>query len=181
MYIKNKKLNKMTEIKKIKIKGSEVRVIKLKDFECVVPPLPDKFNWQKYDMPNLFTSLSAQEVAARIFEASFIAGEWVAINMSDLYNLAMQDAKTSPRYKTLVRLLGVSCIYDGLRFLLGENEDYDQHHLHPLYDECDEFEEIGFYDDFDNSLSKSVLEIIKVDNETFYSPTKELIKTALKH
>ena len=178
---KNKKLNKMTEVTKIKINGIEVQVVKLEGFENVSPPLPDQFNWQKYDMPKLFQNSSAQEVAARIFEASFIAGEWVAINLSDLYNLAMQDAKTAPSYKTLVRLLGVSCLYDGLRFLLGESDDNDQHHLHPLYDECDEFDEIGFYDDLDNSLSEPVLEVIKVDKETFYGPTKELIKTAFKH
>jgi hypothetical protein len=167
--------------KTIKINGIEVRVIKLEGFENVVPPLPDQFNWQKYDMPGLFTNASAQEVAARIFEASFIAGEWVAINMSDLYNLSMQDAKTPPSYKTLVRLLGISCLYDGLRFLLGEREDYDQHHLHPLYDECDEFDEIGFYDDFDNTLSESMLNRIQVDDEIYYSPIETLIKIALKH
>ena len=167
--------------KTIKINGIEVRVIKLEGFENVVPPLPDQFNWQKYDMPGLFTNFSAQEVAARIFEASFVAGEWVAINMSDLYDLAMQDAKIAPSYKTYVRLLGISCLYDGLRFLLGEKEDHDQHHLHPLYDECDEFDEIGFYDDFDNSLSESMLNRIKLDNETFYGPSKTLIKIALKH
>lgn len=171
----------MENITKIQINGLEVRVLKLKDFENVVPPLPDKFNWEKYDMPGLFTNFSAQEVAARIFEASFVAGEWVAINMSDLYNLAMQDAKTPPNYKTSIRLLGLPCISDGLRFLLGETEDYDQHHLHPLYDECEEFDEIGFYDDFDNSLSKSMLNRIKVNDEIFYSPTETLIKIALKH
>lgn len=171
----------MNDIKKIKINGIEVRVVKLEGFENASTPLPDQFNWEKYDMSNLFTSLSAQEVAARIFEASFIAGEWVAINMSDLYSLAMQDAKTPPGHKTLVRLLGVSCLYDGLRFLLGEREDNDQHHLHPLYDECDEFDEIGFYDDLDNSLSEPVLITIKMNKETFYGPTKGLIKAALKH
>lgn len=171
----------MDKITKIKINGLEVQVIKLEGFENVVPPLPDQFNWQKYDMPKLFQNPSAQEIAARIFEASFIAGEWVAINLSDLYNLAMQDTKTAPSYKTSIPLLGIQVIYDGLRFLLGEREDYDQHHLHPLYDECDEFDEIGFYDDLDNSLSESVLITIKVDKETFYVPTKKLIKAALKH
>lgn len=207
----------MCKIKKIQINEVEVQIITLDDFNNVSPPIPANFNWQKYDMPGIFTNFCAQEIAARIFEASFIAKEWCGISRSDLSKLIMMDTKykpgcfrnrditiqknvdlfwemlrtqnyqsftplpNTPDYKTLVPTLGYQCLYDGLKFLLGEKEDFEQHHIHTLYDDCEEYEEMGYCDDYDTSPSEPMLNLIKVDDENFYAPTKQLIEIALKH
>lgn len=207
----------MCKIKKIQINEIEVKIITLEDLNDVSLPIPTNFNWEKYDMPGLLNDFCAQEIAARILEASFIAKEWCGISMSDLSKLIISDTKykpgcfrnrnitiqknvdlfwemlktqnyqnfipipETPDYKTLVPILGCQCLYDGLKFLLGEKEDFDQHHIHSLYDEYEECDEMEYCENSDNLPSEPILNLIKVDDENFYGPTKRLIKIALKH
>ena len=207
----------MNEIKKIKINEMDIRIIEIDGTSDNILPIASNFNWTRYQMPTLLNNFCAEEVAARILEASFLYGKWVAVNMSDLYDLAAQDLKfdrgcfrkknitiqenvqtfwanlkngenknftrlpLTPKHKTLIPALGLSCFTDGLEYLLkGYNEDLDTPH-HSLHDEIEDDEIQDYLDDCHSYSPTPLINAIKGDDGIYYYPNDGLIKIALKH
>lgn len=205
------------DTKKVSINGQEIRIVILDGFMPDILPIPQNFKWEAYAMPGLLNHFCAEEVAARILEASFTYGKWIAVNMSDMYDLAAQDLKfdrgcfrernitiqkniqtfwdniknsenknftrlpITPKHKTLIPSLGLSCFTNGLEYLLkGYNEDMDTLH-HSLHDEIDYDDTEDYNEDSHCYSAKPLINAIKGDDGIYYHPNDSLIKIALKH
>jgi len=211
------KNQKDMDTKKITINGQEIRIMTLDGFMPDTPPIPQNFKWEAYAMLGLLNQFCAEEAAARILEVSFLYGKWVAVNMSDLYDLATQDLKfnrgcfrernitiqkniqtfwdnlkngekknftrlpLTPKHKTLIPTLGLSCFTNGLEYLLkGYNEDIDTIH-HSLHDEIEDDEIQDYLDDCHSYSRTPLINAIKGDDGIYYHPKENLIKISKLH